>query len=45
MLSLQLMLLRLIALLLRQDHRLQRCRVQGIEVGQAGSWKHEQSMT
>jgi hypothetical protein len=38
------LMLRLETILLREDHRLQRCRIESIQIGQAESREHERSM-
>jgi hypothetical protein len=34
----------LILIVLREDHRLQRCRIEGIQIRQVEGWEHERSM-
>ncbi len=42
--SLEVIALGLMLLVLRQDHRLQRCRIQGIQIRQVEGWEHERSI-
>jgi hypothetical protein len=45
MLRLEMILLSLILVVLRKDHRLQRCRIEGVQIRQVEGWEHERSMT
>lgn len=44
MLGLKMILLRLIPIVLREEHRLQRCRIEAIQIGQAAGLRHVRSM-
>jgi hypothetical protein len=44
MLRLEVILLCSILIVLREDHRLQRCRIEGIQIRQLEGWEHERSM-
>ena len=44
LLRLEVILLSLILIVLRKDHRLQRCRIKGIQIRQVEGWGHERSM-
>lgn len=44
MLRLEVILLSLMPIVLRKDHRLQRCRIEGIQIRQVEGSEHERSM-
>ncbi len=44
MLRLEVILLGLILIVLRKDHRLQHCEIEGIQIRQVEGWEHERCM-